>query len=217
MHAFTVVLTDLNCGDSGKGVMFISNVRRLRHWMSGRGILFFGCKRCCRVVCCCWKARMTRNVSSIPKIVPMSSTHWGYSSSWIGHCARRSSMLCMWREEMSGYYALIWSVSTLLAHGILEVIIDFSIIWIMELFSLSSIFGVWCFHQLYSMILYGFHHLMCVQMENEELWPRDAIKHEMVDETHIAPTLQFLGMTFTTLVNCGAIFHYPCPLDWHLS
>ena len=31
------------------------------------------------------------------------------------------------------------------------------------------------------MILCGFHHLGHVQMENEKLWLRDAIKHEMVE------------------------------------
>ena len=30
------------------------------------------------------------------------------------------------------------------------------------------------------------------------------------DGAHIAPSLQFLGMTFTTLVSCRAIFYYPC-------
>ena len=46
------------------------------------------------------------------KLCPMSSTHWGYSSSWTGRRARGSSMFCMWREEMSGYYALVWPLST---------------------------------------------------------------------------------------------------------
>ena len=69
MHAFAVVLTDLSCGNSGRGIMFNSDMRRLRHWMSGRGALSFGWRRCCRVVCCCWKAMMTRNVTSISKIV----------------------------------------------------------------------------------------------------------------------------------------------------
>ena len=40
--AFAMVLTDLSCGDSSKGIMFISNVRRLQHWISGRGALCFG-------------------------------------------------------------------------------------------------------------------------------------------------------------------------------
>jgi hypothetical protein len=43
MHAFAVVLTDLSCGDFGREIMFISNVRRLRHWMlirAGRTILW---------------------------------------------------------------------------------------------------------------------------------------------------------------------------------
>src|ERR1700738_4136381 len=70
MHAFAVVLTDLSCGGFGWGIMFISNVRRLRYWMSWRGALSFGLRRCCRVVCCCWKTRMAWNVASIPKTVP---------------------------------------------------------------------------------------------------------------------------------------------------
>jgi hypothetical protein len=70
MHAFAVVLTDLSCGDSGREIMFISNVRRLRHWMLGQGVLSIGLRSSCRVVCCCWKAMMAGNVASIPKIVP---------------------------------------------------------------------------------------------------------------------------------------------------
>ena len=31
------------------------------------------------------------------------------------------------------------------------------------------------------MIICGFHHLVLAQMENEELWLRDVIKHEMVE------------------------------------
>ena len=31
------------------------------------------------------------------------------------------------------------------------------------------------------MIMCGFHHLVCVQMDTKELWLRDAIKHEMVE------------------------------------
>ena len=49
MHAFALVLIDLSCGDSIMGIMFISNVRCLRHWMSWRGALSFGWRRCCRV------------------------------------------------------------------------------------------------------------------------------------------------------------------------
>ena len=74
MHAFAMVLTDLSCGDLNKGIMFISNVRRLRHRMLGLGTLSYTWKRCCQVICCCWKAKMAENVASIPKTVPLSST-----------------------------------------------------------------------------------------------------------------------------------------------
>ena len=37
--------------------------------------------------------------------------------------------------------------------------------------------------------------------------PSESIK----DGAHIAPNLQFLRMTFATLVGCGAILHYPYP------
>ena len=115
------------------------------------------------------------------KMCPMSSTHWGYNPSWTGRRARGSSMFCAWREEMSGYYALVWSLLTWLAHGMLEAAFDFSTIWTVELSSLSRIFDAWYFHQLHSTILCGFHHLVCAQMKNEELWIGDAIKHEMVE------------------------------------
>jgi hypothetical protein len=68
-----------------------------------------------------------------------------------------------------------------LAYGMLEATLDLSIIWVVELSSLSWIFGAWCFYRSYSMIMCGFHHLVHVQMENEELCLRDAIKHEMVE------------------------------------
>jgi hypothetical protein len=67
MHSSVVVLTDLSCGDSDKGIMFISNMRPLQHWMSGPGTLSFKWRRCCQIVCCCWQARMAKNVVSIPK------------------------------------------------------------------------------------------------------------------------------------------------------
>ena len=35
------------------------------------------------------------------------------------------------------------------------------------------------------------------------------------DGAHSVPSLQVLGMTFTTLVGCKAILYYPCPLEWH--
>jgi hypothetical protein len=66
-------------------------------------------------------------------------------------------------------------VSTWLAHGMLEATLNFSTIWTVELSSLSRIFGTWCFYQSYLMIKCGFHHLVHVQMEDEELWLRDAI------------------------------------------
>ena len=69
IHIFTVVLTNLNCGDSSKGIMSISNVRHPQHWMSGRGTLSFWWRRCCQVVCCCWKARLAGNNVSILKTV----------------------------------------------------------------------------------------------------------------------------------------------------
>jgi len=62
-----------------------------------------------------------------------------------------------------------------------EATFDLLTMWTMKLYSLSRIFGTWCFHQLYSMIMCGFHHLVCVQMENERLWLKDAIKHEIVE------------------------------------
>ena len=42
-------------------------------------------------------------------------------------------------------------------------------IWTVELSLLSRIFGIWCFHQSYSMILCGFYCVMHVQLENDEL------------------------------------------------
>ena len=42
MHAFAVVLINLNCGDSGRGIMFTSNMRGLRHWMSWWSALSLG-------------------------------------------------------------------------------------------------------------------------------------------------------------------------------
>ena len=62
-----------------------------------------------------------------------------------------------------------------------EATLDYATIWTVELSSLSRTFGIWCFHQLHSMIMCGFHHVGRVQMENKELWLRDAIKHEMVE------------------------------------
>ena len=178
MHIFAVVLTDLRCGDSVMEIMFISNVRCLWYWMSGLGALSFGWRTCCRVVCCCWKARMARNVANIPKTMPHVTTHWGYSSSSTGRRARRSFMFCVWEEKNSSYNALIWSVLTWLAHGMPEATFDFFTISTMELASLSRIFGTLCFHQLYSMILCGFHRVVPAQMETEELWFRDAIGRE---------------------------------------
>ena len=63
----------------------------------------------------------------------------------------------------------------------LEATLDFSTIWTMDLLSLSRIFGIWCFHQLYSMILCDFHRVVHAQMKNEELWFRDTIEHYTVD------------------------------------
>lgn len=64
------------------------------------------------------------------------------------------------------------------------------------------------------MIVYGFHHVVPVQVENKELWFRKAIERETMelifwnfdgqtskaikDGAHTAPNLHFLGMTFTT-------------------
>jgi hypothetical protein len=45
----------------------------------------------------------------------------------------------------------------------------------------SLVLGVWCFNQLYSMAMWGFHHHV---RENEEWWFRNAIKHEMVELIH---------------------------------
>ena len=56
-----------------------------------------------------------------------------------------------------------------LAHGMPKATLDFSTIWRVELSSLSRIFGTWCFYQLYSMIISGFHHVVPAQMENKEL------------------------------------------------
>ena len=201
--------------------MFISKVRRLQHWMSGQSKLSSEWRRCCLVVCCCWKAKMAVNVTSIPKILP----HVIYPlrvQFIINRHACGSSMFCVWGEEMSGYNALVWSVSTRLAHGMHEATVDFFIILTVELSSLSRIFGIWCFHQLYSMILCGFHCVVPAQMKNEELWYKAAIKCEMVefilwnmrpiamaikDGVHIASNLQFIGTTFTTLVGYGTFFH----------
>jgi hypothetical protein len=127
-------------------IMLISSVRRLRHWMSKQIQLSFGWRRCCRVVCCCWNARMVKNVASIPKIVP----HVIYPSkvrfilNWPS-CHRVFYDLCVeWKKN--GYYILVWSLSMWLAHGMLEATLDFSTIWTMELSSLSRIFDTWCFH-----------------------------------------------------------------------
>ena len=119
-----------------------------------------------------WWQRMSQ---AFQKLCPMLSTHWRYSLSWTGHRAKGSFMFCVWIEEMSGYYALMWSVSTRLAHGMLEATLDFFIIRTVEVSSLLRIFGIWCFHQSYWMVMCGFHHLMHAQMGNEELWLRDAI------------------------------------------
>ena len=181
MHAFTVMLTDLNCGDSSKGIMFISNVRRPWHWMLRRGAISSRLRRCCRVVCCCWKAMMAGNVVSIPKIMAhvLYSLRIQFILNW--PCARGFSVFCVWGEERNGYYAFVWSVSTWLAHDMFEAILDFSTSWTVELSSLPRIFSIWCFHQSYSMIMCGFHHVMHAQMKNNKLWLRDAIEHEMVE------------------------------------
>jgi hypothetical protein len=60
------------------------------------------------------------------KLSPMSSTHWGYSSSWTGRRARGSSMfLCVKKKWL---LCLMWSVSTWLAHGMLEATLEISTI-----------------------------------------------------------------------------------------
>ena len=59
-------------------------------------------------------------------------------------------------EKKNNYHAIVWVVLTWLAHDMLEVTLDFSTIWTVEVSSLSRIFYTWCFHQLYSIIMCGF-------------------------------------------------------------
>ena len=73
-------------------------------------------------------------------LCPMSCTHWGYSSFWNGRRTWGSFQFCMWKEKMIGYDALVWSMSTWLAHGMPEATFDFFTLWTMKLSSLSRIF-----------------------------------------------------------------------------
>ena len=111
----------------------------------------------------------------------MSSIHWGYSSSWTSRHARGFSMFCVWGEEKSSYYVFMWSISTWLVYDMFEATLNFSTILTVELSSLSRIFGTWCFHQSYLMIMYGFHSVLLARVEYEELWLRDSIEREMVE------------------------------------
>ena len=78
-------------------------------------------------------------------------------------------MFYVWEEENIYYYAFVWLVSTWLAHDMFAATVDFSTIWTVKLSSLSRISGTWCFHQSYSMIMCGFHHIIRAHLENDEL------------------------------------------------
>ena len=113
IRAFAIVLTNLNYGDSSKVIMFISNVRRLRHWMSGRGALSFMWRRCCRVVCCCWKATMANNVANIKKktlphvIYPLRAQ---FILNWPS-CQKVFHVLCVERRNERLLYSCVISVN----------------------------------------------------------------------------------------------------------
>jgi hypothetical protein len=89
------------------------------------------------------------------KVCSMSSTHWGYSSSWTSCRAKGFSMFCVWEEERSSYYVLVLSMSTWLAYGMLEATNDlstseivFTIKDLQDLVFLSFVFVIPCgFHR----------------------------------------------------------------------
>ena len=110
------------------------------------------------------------------KLCPMSSTHWWYNSSWTSRRVIGSSVFCVQEEENSSSYALVWLVSTWLAHDMPEATLNFFTIWTLELPLLLWNFSTWRFHQSYSMILYGCHRVGPTQVENEELLFRNAIE-----------------------------------------
>jgi hypothetical protein len=125
------------------------------------------------LIMCIWR----ENYSSCKSLTLFLLTWQEFRAKFNNLSTVWSSMFYVWREIRSGYYALVWSVSTWLAHGMLEATLDFPIIWTVELSSLSRIFSAWCFHQSYPMIMCGFHHFVHVQIKNEELWFRVAIKY----------------------------------------
>ena len=121
------------------------------------------------------REKWQRMLLAFQKLCPTLSTHWGHSWTCTGRRARISSMFHLWGEEWGSYYALVWLLSTWLAHGMPKATLDFSTQWSCPRCWGSSVSSAFTSHTQWScMVLY----VLCLPkwMRNYGLETQSSVK-----------------------------------------